>query len=126
MLDTATQDVQREATARKPRAVSRVHLCKVLERYGILHAVNAVVSGGQEVENLSRWVFLGNLIREMKRQSGRSVKYVCFLHDYFHAVLEEVLPQKGHSPTAFASLRTPYREDEDGGVSEVQGVVERA
>ena len=94
ILDTAVQYSRREAIGRKPRSVSHANLCKVLERYGILHAFNTAVLSGREVEILSRWVFEGDLIQEMQRQSERPVNYVCFLHDYFHAVPEEVSPQK--------------------------------
>ena len=69
-LDTTTQGTRGEALGWKPPGISLTHLRKILERHGIFHTINTAVLEGREVKILLRWIFLGNLIKEMQKQSA--------------------------------------------------------
>jgi len=90
-------------------------LCKILEKYKILDAVNTVISDGREVYDPTRYLFLGDVIDHF-RHDGKSVNFVCFLYDYLLAVSSEAWQRKkksrSSSPTLSNKLKNTLRAKE--------------
>lgn len=81
------------ARASTPAMRSAAHLFKILKKHKILDALNTIRSNNWEERDPARFQFLANLIHNFS-VDGRSVNYICFLHDYFEAVPFETWPLK--------------------------------
>ena len=73
-----------------------------------------------EMFSFSEVDFLGNVIAQFQKMSGKSVNYPCFLYNYFEMVPSECWPHKKeimesifhHLPKTFASRRRAKQECE--------------
>lgn len=80
-LDTTTHNPRKEEKGWLPVVISHIHIRQILEKHGIFDAVNTSVLTGREVCDISRWLFLGNVIHNLGNfplPNRHSVNYVCF------------------------------------------------